>query len=204
MEPAATHGAPGGDAAAPRSRSYSWRRVLRALHRDVGYLVAGLTVVYAISGVAVNHIRDWNPSWRISREEVRFAPLPVTDRETMASELVRVLELPGPPRTSFRRSPAEIELFYDGWTVEANVETGVALTTRPRERAVLFDANFLHLNHPKGAWTWIADVFAVLLGGLALSGLFMIKGRLGLAGRGKWLLAAGLLLPLAFLVLRRL
>ncbi len=84
------------------------------------------------------------------------------------------------------------------------METGVAVTTRPRERPVLFDSNFLHLNHPKGAWTWIADAFAVLLGGLALSGLFLIKGPLGLAGRGKWFVAAGLLLPLAFLVLRRL
>jgi hypothetical protein len=188
----------------PRARSYSSRRLLRALHRDVGYLVAGLTVVYAVSGVAVNHIQDWNPNWRIGREEVHFAPIPVTGRDEMAAELVRILALPGPPKTSFRRAPEEIELFYEGWSVEANVATGVAVTTRPRERPVLFDANFLHLNHPRGAWTWIADAFAVLLGGLALSGLFMMKGRLGLAGRGKWFLAAGLLLPLAFLVLRRL
>ncbi|MFT3912953.1 MAG: hypothetical protein QM704_02360 [Anaeromyxobacteraceae bacterium] len=185
-------------------RTVAVRRLLRALHRDVGYLVAGLTVIYAVSGVAVNHLEHWNPSWQLGREELRFAPIPVTDRDTMAAALVTALGLPGPPRSSFRRAPEQIELFYDGWTVEANVETGVAVTTRPRERAVLFDANFLHLNHPKGAWTWIADAFAVLLGGLALSGLFLIRGPLGLAGRGKWFVAAGVLLPLAFLVLRRL
>jgi len=200
---APAHPAPApGRAPAPDRRPWSWRRFLRAAHRDVGYLVAGLTVVYAVSGVAVNHIQDWNPSWRIAREEVRFAPIPVTDRETMTSALVRALELPGPPANAFRRSPERIELFYDGWTVEADVAAGVAVTTRPRERPVLFDANALHLNHPKGAWTWIADAFAVLLGGLALSGLAMIRGRLGFAGRGKWLFAAGLALPLAFVALR--
>ncbi len=203
MNPAAPSPAPG-PGAAPARRAFSWRRLLRALHRDVGYLVAGLTVVYAVSGVAVNHLQDWNPNWRISREEVRFAPLPVTDRETMAAALVEALALPGPPASAFRHAPERIELFYDGWSVEADVVAGVAVTTRPRERAVLFDANFLHLNHPKGAWTWVADVFAVLLGGLALSGLWMIKGRLGFAGRGKWLFAAGLAAPLLFLVLRRL
>lgn len=180
------------------------RRVLRALHRDAGYLVAGLTVIYAVSGVAVNHLHDWNPSWVVGREEVRFAPIPVSDREAMTAELVRVLGLPGPPRSSFRRSPEQLELFYDGWSIEADVAAGLAVTTRPRERPGLYDANFLHLNRPTGAWTWIADGFAVLLAGLALSGLFLIKGRLDLAGRGKWLFAAGLLAPLAYLVLRRL
>ena len=36
------------------------RRYLRPLHRDFGYLIVGLTFVYAISGLAVNHIDDWN------------------------------------------------------------------------------------------------------------------------------------------------
>jgi hypothetical protein len=188
----------------PARRPFHARRLLRALHRDTGYLVAGLTIVYAVSGVAVNHLDDWNPTWRIVREERRLAPLPVTDRETMTAGLVRALELPGPPQGAFRRSPERIELFYDGWSVEADVEAGTAVITRPRERPILGDANHLHLNHPKGLWTWAADLFAVLLGGLALSGVFLIKGRLGLAGRGKWLVAAGLLVPAAFLVLRRL
>ena len=189
---------------APARRPFHGRRLLRALHRDTGYLVAGLTVVYAVSGIAVNHIEDWNPTWHLVREERRFAPMPVTDRETMTAELVRVLELPGPPRSAFRRAPEQIELFYDGWSVQADVTAGVASTMRPSERPLLGDANHLHLNHPRGAWTFVADAYGFLLAGLAISGLFMIRGRLGLRGRGKWLLAAGLALPALFLLLRRL
>jgi hypothetical protein len=203
VSPAAPSPAPG-PGAAPARRAFSWRRLLRSLHRDVGYLVAGLTVVYAVSGVAVNHIQDWNPNWRISREEVRFAPLPVTDRETMTAALVEALELPGAPASAFRRAPERIELFYDGWTVEADVTAGTARLTRPRERPVLRDANFLHLNEPKGAWTFIADAFSVLLGTLAVTGLFVLKGRTGLGGRGKWWVLAGLVPVAIFLVLRRL
>ena len=36
-----------------------WRAWLRAVHRDFGYLAIGFTVIYAVSGIAQNHIEDW-------------------------------------------------------------------------------------------------------------------------------------------------
>ena len=33
-----------------------WRAWLRAVHRDFGYLAVGLTMIYAFSGIAINHI----------------------------------------------------------------------------------------------------------------------------------------------------
>ena len=187
----------------PPRRPWTWRRLNRAVHRDAGYLVAGLTLLYAISGVAVNHRADWNPSYRIAPESRRFAPLPVTDRETMEAAVVAALDLPGRPRSSFRRAPERIELYYDGWSVEADVSAGVATTTRPRERPLLREANYLHLNEPKGAWTWLADAYAVLVGTLAITGVLVLRGRDGLAGRGKWLVVAGLVPAILFLLWRR-
>ncbi len=173
-----------------------WRKWNNILHRDLGYLAVGLTLVYAISGLAVNHTDDWNPSFRFVRQQERFDPLPVTDRETMERALVDVLDLPGPPKDSFRSSPHKIQLFYDGWTVDADVEAGVAMVERPRERLVLRDMNRLHLNHPRGLWTYVADVYAGVLCLLAVTGMFVLKGRKGLTGRGKWLVGAGVLVPL--------
>jgi len=43
-----------------RSRGARVRSWLRTWHRDVGYLCAGLVVVYAVSGVAVNHHHEWD------------------------------------------------------------------------------------------------------------------------------------------------
>jgi uncharacterized protein len=40
-----------------------WRPLLCRLHRDAGFLILGLALVYAISGVAVNHKRHWDPSY---------------------------------------------------------------------------------------------------------------------------------------------
>ena len=186
----------------PRRR-IPWRRWNAAIHRDVGYVCAALTLLYAVSGIAVNHIQGWNPNYRIVREELRFEPVPVGNREEMVAALVARLGFREFPKDAFRTRPDQVELFYDGWSVKADATAGIAVVERPRERPVLFDLNFLHLNRPGGLWTWVADLYASLLALLAVTGLFILKGRTGLAGRGKWWVLAGLGVPLAFLLLLR-
>jgi hypothetical protein len=195
--------APGDGARGKSGRTFSWRRLNMALHRDIGYLVAALTIIYAVSGVAVNHIHHWNPSYRISNERVEFEPFDVSDKDTMVAALVERLDLPGPPNESFRPSPEEVHLFYERITVEARATEGVARVETTRDRPVFRDANFLHLNQGKGLWTILADVYAVLLGTLAISGLFILRGKKGFGGRGKWLFAIGTVIPLVYLVFAR-
>ena len=66
-------------------------------------------------------------------------------------------------------------------------------------RTFLYEVNALHLNTIKGIWTWVADLFAVALFVLAITGVFMMKGRRGITGRGKWFVGAGFLIPIAFI-----
>ncbi|MBI2213737.1 MAG: PepSY-associated TM helix domain-containing protein [Acidobacteria bacterium] len=181
----------------------NWRKLNRAVHRDAGYFCAALTIVYAISGLAVNHVSDWNPNYKIERVEKRFTSIPITSREEMVAALVDRLDLPGAPKSSFRSAPHLVDLFYDGWSVRADAQAGRATIERPRDRALLRDANFLHLNHPKGLWTWFADGYAILLALLAISGLFILRGRNGITGRGLWFSLAGLAVPVVFVVVMR-
>ena len=61
-------------------------------------------------------------------------------------------------------------------------------------------ANWLHYNRGKKAWKYVADVYAVMLLYLAISGIFMIKGRLGLKWRGAMLVSAGIAIPLGYVL----
>jgi len=182
-----------------------WRRWNNILHRDVGYVCAGLTIVYVVSGVAVNHVHSWNPTYQIEQRTAPLAPLAPSD--LAGSEGVRrllaQLDLPPVYRTTFRPDSASLRVFVEDGTVDVDLATGQATVELVRERPVLGAFNFLHLNHPKKLWTWVADIYAVALGLLAITGLFVLKGKKGITGRGAWLTAAGVVVPVLFLWLYR-
>ena len=119
-----------------RRKRFSWRRWNNILHRDFGYLAVGLTLIYAISGIAVNHIDDWNPNYDYNAQDEHFEPFAVTDKATMVATLVTVLALPGPPMESFRSAPHQVQLFYDGWNVEADVLEGMVANKVGRHTAM--------------------------------------------------------------------
>ena len=178
------------------------RRWVRVLHRDVGYFLAGLVVVFAISGVAVNHVDAWNPSYERTTTPIAIGPLSAPDLDGMEREVVaRVPLAASDVRGRRRASPNEFHVFLDeGGEATVDPATGKGTLLVVRRRTLLFETNVLHLNHLKGAWTIVSDAFAVLLAGLAISGLFMLKGSTGLAGRGKWFVAGGLVVPVAFVI----
>jgi len=180
--------------------SVRWRHYNRVLHRDIGYFSVALIIIYGISGIAVNHVADWNPNYSKSREIIETAPFEHDDRDSVVAEAMRKLGLTEEPLNYFRADDETAQLFYRGTTYSIDLPTGAVLRESNPPRPVLYEMNQLHLNHVKGIWTYIADLFAVALIFLGVSGLFVLRGRLGLAGRGKWLLAAGTLLPLLYWV----
>ena len=175
------------------------RRLVVAVHRDLGYLCAALTVVYAVSGVAVNHIDDWNPSYSVSVEQLQLGTLPPEPEDAAAAVLDR-LAVTEAPRSVVRMGSGEVKVFLEDRTLTVDGASGIVTDERVRPRPGLWETNFLHLNRGKGLWTWIADVYAAALLVLACTGIFIVPGRKGLGGRGRWLLLAGVVIPLAYLV----
>lgn len=179
-----------------------WRHLLRVVHRDVGYVCVALTIAYAISGIAVNHIEDWNPNYRLDQRAVDLGPLPPGSYADQAAHVVDALDLdPRAVRGHFAETETTLRVYLDdGQEVSLDVTTGRGTVKTLSRRAVLFEVNALHLNNLKGIWTYVADLFAVALMLLALSGMFMMKGDRGLAGRGKYFILAGLSVPVTFII----
>ncbi len=190
------------DAKPKRKKSrIRWRPWLRAMHRDIGYLAIGLTLVYALSGLAVNHIADWDPSFRqIDKTHQVKGPFP-REEKARAQYVLDQLGRKQKPKEVFEISDTELEIVFEKRTLHVDTEQGEVLEEGQEPRFMLRAANWLHLNRGKKAWTWIADGYAVFLLFLALSGLFMIPGRKGLIGRGAVLAAVGAAVPIAYVVL---
>jgi hypothetical protein len=173
-----------------------WRGYLRAFHRDFGYLAIGFTVIYAVSGIAQNHIEDWGDvSYKTYEEIIPLDPIPEATPDAQAIALVVDRVGLGKPTTSLRAGD-EIRLEYASGAKASAI--GDRITVQGRSKRIFIGAaNWLHRARNKHAWKYVADLYAILLLYLAISGIFMIKGRLGLKWRGAILISIGVAVPMA-------
>ena len=182
-------------------RPLAWRPLVRSLHRDAGYLAVGLTFVYALSGLAVNHVADWDPSFKNARTVHQLgAPLPADDGAAAAAVLDR-LAIREAPKEVYRAAPDQLTITLEGRLLHANPQTGRVVDEGRKPRFLLHAANWLHLNRGKKAWTLIADLYAAGLLFLAVSGMLMLPGKNGMRGRGGLLVALGAAVPILYVVL---
>jgi uncharacterized protein len=179
------------------------RKWIKILHRDIGYLAAGLTIIYAISGVAVNHVDEWNPNYSIKNFSTTITPSgdSVFNIEKTAAYVLQQVGETGKIKSFFRPDPDNLQIFVEGNTLTVDLKSWTVHQEKVTSRSIIRETNFLHLNAPKKVWTYVADIFAVALALLAVTGLFMIKGKNGIKGRGAWLSIAGLLIPILFLII---
>ena len=180
----------------------NWRKYNRAIHRDLGYLFFAMTVIYALSGIALNHINEWNPSYIITNKTVMLAP--VSNPEALTKKNISDLLVACGESPKFKKyympSDNTLKIFVDGGTVMIDIQTGEAIVERINRRPIFHTVNFLHYN-PGRWWTWVSDIFAGSLILLAFTGLFILKGKNGITRRGAVLTLLGILIPVVFLIL---
>jgi len=177
-----------------------WRAWLRAIHRDIGYLAIGFTVIYAVSGIAQNHVEDWGDvSYKATERTLAIAP--IGDTEPTAAAVARVVAVAGLGEpTNVTRAGDELRLEYSNGEKVTAIAGQVTIQTRER-RFFIGLANWLHKARGKKAWKYLADFYALFLLYLAGSGIFMIKGKLGFKWRGATLIGAGVAVPVLYVVL---
>lgn len=195
----------GAGAHAKPSLKATLRRWLRAVHRDMGYLAVGLTFVYALSGLAVNHLTDFRDgdasfvTYQTSHELGRLEG----DDAAIADAVRRRLGIREAPREVYRASEgaSELEVLFDRRTLHVDTGSGHVVDEGQKPRFLLHLANWLHLNRGKKAWTYVADAYAAGLLLLAASGMFMIAGKKGILGRGAVLVGIGVAIPVVYVTL---
>ncbi|MBN1386998.1 MAG: PepSY-associated TM helix domain-containing protein [Bacteroidales bacterium] len=176
------------------------RKLNRLTHRDLGYLIAGMTIIYAVSGIALNHKHDWNSNYIIDQRtfttDIRF-----TRDSTNEEKVFQLLEELGETKnfkTSYYPTGDKLTLFLVGGSAIVNTDTGEGYVERISKRPLFYQFNFLHYN-PGRWWKWFSDIFCVSLILVTITGLFILKGKHGITRRGAVLTAIGIILPLIFL-----
>lgn len=179
-----------------------FRKVCLWLHRELGFLAVGLTLVYAISGLALNHVHHWDANYSRTRVVERMAA-PGTGETALIEPLVLAHLRGRDPelavKSTWRSGENFLTVFLDGGSkIDVNLTTGEYQREAVAKRPWLFQMNFMHLNTGKRVWTGVADVYAGVVIVLAVTGIFLVRGRKGLIGRGGVLMLIGILLPLIY------
>jgi hypothetical protein len=180
-----------------------WRKWFRVVHRDFGYLFFGLTLVYSISGIALNHLDDWNSNYIIIRKDITLenpGQIYPGITKTEVKALLKEFDLADSYKNHYFPQSNQLKVFLKGGSAVINTETGNGLLEISTRRPIFREMNYLHYN-PQVSWTWISDIFAGALVILAITGLFLIRGAKGITGRGAWLTLLGIIIPVIILLI---
>jgi hypothetical protein len=169
-------------------------RSLRAIHRDLGFLVAGISLVYAVSGIFLKHLGENDPAFHTEEKTVQ---LPAHLTATELPDAWKAHRNLPPLKRTMPVDENHFRLFLDGGAGIYNSVNGNVDYEIHKKNALIYWINRLHYNKVKG-WSPVADFFAVSLIVLALTGLVIVKGKKGLSGSGKWYLLIGILIPSLF------
>jgi len=180
----------------------NWRKVNNVLHRDVGYFFVGMCIIYSLSGIALNHIDDWDPNYIIDNRSFQVEENAVHGSMTLkeVKGLIDRIGVDKGIKKHYYPNPGTLKVFLQGGSVTLNVQTGRGFLETVDRRPIFYEVNYLHYNHSKFLWTWFSDIFAVGLILLAITGLFVLKGKNGFKRRGIWFVVVGIVIPLVFLM----
>jgi hypothetical protein len=179
------------------------RRWSRTLHRDFGYFLTAFVIAYCLSGLALNHVDEWNPDFVVEKREIAL------DRVYREAEVDAVLaralsDKVGEAEHRVIDVPADgqVKIYYDNAFLHLHLDEQRGVYERLVRRPVFYEVNVLHRNSLK-AWRWAADLFSVLLIFVNVTGLLILKGKYGFTARGLWLVGAGAIPPILALVVFR-
>ncbi len=179
----------------PKKRN-SIKKWLRIIHRDLGFLMVGICLIYGLSGIILNHMNDGDPAYKTVEETLTFEKNLSSESLTQVWNQKKEL----PPLKLIREGKLSHQVLLDGGVGVYNIETGELSYEFHTKRPFVFWINKLHYNKI-GGWTIMADIFAISLIFFAVSGLFIVSRKHGIMGRGKWFLFAGLLIPVLYILI---
>lgn len=177
------------------------RKWSRILHREIGYFFVFTSLIYGISGIALNHMSDWNPNYYVNTKHFRTS-LDLKNSENVKSNILKLLDEVNDSdnyKKHYYPNDNKLKIFLKGGSsVLVNVNNGKGMAEYLKRRPIFYESNFLHYN-PNSLWTWFSDAFAASLILFAITSLFMVKGKKGVRGRGGIYLVLGIIIPIVFL-----
>lgn len=180
----------------------SVRKWSRVLHRDLSYLFAGMLLIYAISGIVMNHRDAINPHYSLKqityKLDTQIPSKNAIDKAYVLSLLEPIDEATNYTKHYFPDANTLKVFLKGGSNFLLNINSAEVSYEQIRKRPLVGAMARLHYN-PGSWWTYFSDAFAIGLIIITITGLVLVPGKKGVWGRGGVEVLLGILIPLIFL-----
>jgi len=161
---------------------------IRSLHRDIGFFVIGLTIIYSLSGILLIY-RDTD----FMKQEQQINR--TIEPNKQAAELGSILRL---RELKILNTEDNIVYFENG---KYNQKTGEVEYTSKELPVILNKLTSFHKAISGKNTHWFNLIFGILLFFMAVSSFFMFKSRTKLLRRGIFIAVGGLVSAIIFILL---
>lgn len=161
---------------------------MRLWHNYIGYFIAGLVIIYALSGI-VQTYRDTNLLKTDVVKEKTVAPL------LEEVELGKALQL---REFKIEKTEGDIVYFKEG---NYNKKTGIATITTKELYPWINKLTKLHKSNSKAPAHYFTTVFGVLMLFMSVSAFWMFKPGTKLFSRGVYMSVAGIVAAIILMLL---
>lgn len=174
----------------------------RNTHRDVAYFYVGLIISFSISGIFLNHRQSWHPRrYAYEKKEISI-PIPAGKEvvnETFVANFTKEQQINDNLRR-FNIDGNTLRISYVSHDVQVDLTTGKGQIETYRTTPLLGQMTQLHQD-TSGWWIYYSDIFGAAMILIAITGMFIERGRNSFRARGWTLALAGIVFPLIFLFL---
>lgn len=195
------------------SKKKSFSDIMRSLHRDLGYFVIGLTLIYTITGFILSgrdlgwmeqtYIYEQNLSQNISKDEfIKKLKKTMKNTEIVTDIHPAIMKYSIKKIKSFEFKKEEENVLYFKYKaniIKYNKISGDMIFEIHSYPGFLKKFITAHKSKQKDVWFYLAIMYSIILSFLAISAMFMVKGKYSFPRRGVFIMLSGIALVIAFL-----
>jgi hypothetical protein len=173
----------------------------RNTHRDIAYFYLGLIIAFSLSGIFLNHRQSWHPRrYTSDTKEITIAPVV---KDSVNDAYIAIFTKAQQIEDDLRRFSVQennLRISYASHDVDVDITTGKGKIVTYKTTPLLGQMTKLHVDTSKW-WIYYSDIFGIAMLTIAITGMFIERGKNSFQSRGWWLALLGLIFPLIFLFL---
>ncbi len=175
----------------------------RNLHRDLAYFYVGLIIAFSLSGIALNHRTSFDPQEYTVKTMPISIDLPLDDQDRTESFFKEASkDFIDSEFRAMRIRGQEYRLYFEDAFASIDAQTGQGEIEFLRTIPLLGQMTILHKT-TNVWWIWFSDIFGVAMLVIAITGMYISRGKYSFKRRGWKLALIGLTFPFIFLFLIR-